>query len=329
MRNRIPLLLTAGMALVLVMLAACAVPPPPVQPPPPEDTALRAQVEELQARLAEIEAEKQALQEQNALLKELAGPPPASIAQYFPPEAPGPIWLFEMFTLAGAFDGMIADMQQQDMEGLQANFEAFKAQYTKLAGMMPEWSHRFPMEPLDNLEAAIASGNPAQIGPAFGQVGGVCGSCHLVNQVKVMQQYHFKDFGTVEGVNPLSGESIGWLDYMFGMSGTFGAIGADLQQGQLDAARQDFQAFQALFSNLPELCKACHDTERTYFVDASVQGLVAQLGEALQADAPDPQQVGELIGAIGSESCLRCHLVHKPAAMAKARWETFADLFGN
>jgi len=239
------------------------------------------------------------------------------------------VYLLEMFALSGSFDGMAADLQQQDMEGVQANYEAFKEQYAKIAGMVSEWADRFPMEPVEALGAALASSDPGQIGPAFGQVGAVCGGCHLVNQVKVAQQYHWPDFNAVEATNPLSGETIAFEDYMLAMSGTFGAISSDMQQGQLDAARQDYQAFQALFSNLPEICKACHETERAYFVDPAMQGVVAQLGEVLQSGAPDPQQIGELSGAIGDGSCMECHLVHVPAASAKARWDAFADAFEN
>jgi cytochrome c556 len=239
-----------------------------------------------------------------------------------------------MFALSGPFEGIMVDLQEGDIPGVQANFEAFKAQYEKVSGMVPEWTDRFPMEPVEALGQALASGDPAQVGPAMGGVGGVCGSCHMLDLVKAQQKYHWPDFETVELTDPLSGESMHLSDYMMAMAGAFAGVGNDLQQGQVDAARQNFQAFSARFNALAEnACKQCHKDQagkeipRTYFVDDSVMGMIDQLGQAVAANPPNGQAIGQLSGAIGTESCMKCHLVHLPAATAKNRWATLADAF--
>jgi cytochrome c556 len=232
-----------------------------------------------------------------------------------------------MFALSGPFESIIVDLQQGDIPGVQANYEAFKAQYDKMAGMVPEWADRFPMAPVEALGQALASGDPSQVGPAMGQVGQVCGSCHLLFQTKAHQKYHWPDFALVKMTDPVTGESVSWVEYMLRMAGAYSGIANDLRQGQLDNARQDFQAFSARFKSLSAGCASCHATPRTYFVDASVQGMVDQLGQALEAPSPDPQAIEQLSGAIGMESCMKCHFVHLPAANTKARWETFAHLF--
>ena len=115
---------------------------------------------------------------------------------------------------------------------------------------------------------------------------------------------------------------------MMRMAGAYFGVGIDLQQGQLERARKNFQAFSARFKALPtNACPNCHTTPRTYFVDESIQAMVDQVGKALEATPPDAQAIEQLNGAIGNESCMKCHLVHFPAANTKARWETFADLF--
>jgi cytochrome c556 len=291
-------------------------------------TGLEADKAAAQQQATDLEAAKATLEQQNQTLKDIAGPLPESLDNYFPPKAPAPVWLLEMFALSGAAEGIFIDLQQQDIEGAMANFEAFKAQYSKMAEMVPEWKDRFPMEPVEALGKALASGDPAQVGPAFGQVGAVCGSCHLVNQTKAMQKYHWPDFEAIELTDPVTNEKVSWTDYMFGMALAYTGMDNDLRQGQLDNARQNFEAFSAMFKALPtEGCTKCHDTPRTYFVDESVQAMVDQLGQALAADAPDAQAIGQLSGGIGNESCFKCHLVHLPAAHTKARWEAFADLF--
>lgn len=276
---------------------------------------------DLQPRVDELEAENEAL-------REFAGPLPDSLDQYFPPQAQGPVWLFEMFALSAPFGGIMGDLLQGDMEGVTANFAAFKAQYQKMSTMVAEWTDMFPMEPVDALGAALESGDPAQVGPAMGGVGAVCESCHVRNMVKVQQKYHWPDFYDVEIENPLTGATDNFMDYMFAIEGTFGAIANDLQQGQLDNARADFQGFSLLFDGLAENgCSACHDSPRTYFVNQPVLDMIDQLGAALDADAPDPGLVAQLSGAIGNESCMKCHLVHVPSALGKERLELFEELF--
>jgi len=275
---------------------------------------------------AQSEVDK--LKAQNQTLKDIAGPLPASLDNYFPPKAQGPVYLLEMFALEGPFAGIIADLQQRDAAGAKANYDAFKAQYQKVSRMVPEWKNLFPMSPVDALGQAIASGDPANVGPALEQVNQVCGSCHLLNQTKAHQKYHWPNFETIKVPDPVTNESVGWVEYMRRLGGAFMAIGSDLQQGQLDNARQDFQAFDARFKAMPsEACIYCHATPRTYFVDPTVQAMADNLGKALSTTPPDAKTVGELSGAIGNESCLKCHYVHFPAQNRKATWVKFDSLF--
>jgi len=266
-------------------------------------------------------------------LKQIAGPPPASLDQYFPPKATAPVWLIEMFNLAGPMEGIGVDLQEQDAAGMKANFQAFKAQYDKMSKMVPEWTSRFPQDPVTALGKAVDSGNPAQIGPALGQVGEVCSSCHLLYEVKVQQKYHWKNFDDVKVTNPVTKQEMKWGDYMTAMAGAYSGIAVDLQEGQLDNARKNFQAFSAQFKTLAtDGCKQCHvdpsgkEIPRAYFVDQGVMSQIDKLGQALAAPTPDPKAIGDLSGFIGNESCVKCHFVHLPAQTAKDTWEQFKDI---
>jgi hypothetical protein len=167
-----------------------------------------------------------------------------------------------MFALAGPFEGIMVDLQEGDIPGVQANFEA------------------------------------------------------------------------VELTDPFSGESMHLSEYMMAMAGAFAGVRNDLWQGQVDAARQNFQVFSGSFNNLTEnACKQCHKDQtgkeipRTYFVDDSVMGMTDQLGQAVAANPPNGQAIEQFSDAIGGKSCMKCHLVHFPAATAKHRWEILADAF--
>jgi outer membrane murein-binding lipoprotein Lpp len=62
---------------------------------------LKADNAQLQSNNTQLQASNEQLQSANDQLKILAGPPPASLDQYFPPAAPAPLYLIEMFNLAG------------------------------------------------------------------------------------------------------------------------------------------------------------------------------------------------------------------------------------
>ncbi len=55
--------------------------------------------------------------------------------------------------------------------------------------------------------------------------------------------------------------------------------------------------------------------------------LVDNLGKEISSAAPDPKKVGDLIGALGNESYMKCHLVHLPSQNTKDRWKMITDLF--
>lgn len=271
-----------------------------------------------------LQQEKNKLQTQNKTLMDIVGPLPASLDNFFPPKAPAPVHLIEMFAMDQPWAGIIVDLQEQDIPGVQKNYEGFKAQYNKLAGMVPEWKGLFPAAPVEALGAALTTGDPAKVGPALGQV---CDSCHFINQIKSHQKYHWPDFSKINLTDPVARESVPWVEYMFRMAGAYDGIGNDMAQGQLDNARKNFEAFSSRFKALPAIaCVNCHATPRTYFVDSSITGMVDNLGKELSSAIPDPKKVGDIVGAIGNESCMKCHLVHLPAQNRKNQWDTFKDL---
>ncbi|MBI4187798.1 MAG: hypothetical protein HY529_01175 [Chloroflexi bacterium] len=261
------------------------------------------------------------LTKENKILKEIVGEPPASLNKLFPPQSPTPVFLLGMFDLAMPFEGIGVDLGEGDIAGAKANFDAFKKQYIKMSDMVPEWKDKFPMAPVNTLEQALASGDPAKVGPAMGGVGKVCGDCHAINLVKVEQKYHWPSFDNVKLTDPVTKASQSFGDYMIGLDGAFVGAAIDLQEGQLDNARKNYDAFSARFQTLSTACAACHTTARAYFVDPTSQSMVEQLGKALKSTPPDGKAVGDLMQGIGNEICMKCHFVHLPAQTTKDLWE--------
>jgi len=251
-------------------------------------------------------------------------PLPGSLDDLFPPKAPGPVWLFNMLELGEHFTGMAVDLSENDMQNAREDFKKFKDKYKEIRKLVPEWSAFLPMYPVNSLEAALKSGNQTKINAAFSNMGQVCSNCHIVNMPRVQQKFHWKtldgkDFSVISVKDPQTGMDISFAQVMLAIDAGFVGAGLDVRQGQGDKARMHFQGFNASFQMMKETCKDCHTTERKYYIDASVQSMVDDLGQALHESPINATKIEMLRQGIGMESCFKCHLVHVPAAMAQAR----------
>lgn len=252
-------------------------------------------------------------------LRGIAGPPPASLDSLYPPIASAPVWKLAMFDMSMPFTASMIKTGAGDTAGARKYFERFRAAYLKASGLVPEWTERFPVAPVDELGAALGSGDPARVMAAAQKVGAACHDCHVVQMPKVQQAKAWDDFSTISVTDPASSRDMSFAEFMMALDAAFTGIGVGLEEGSMDAARASFEAFDRSIGALRESCAACHDTERAYFVDKSVQASIDALGLALKAPAPDPGLIGGLMTKIGQENCGKCHLVHVPAAYTQSR----------
>ena len=252
--------------------------------------------------------------------------PPKSLDQYYPPQSEVPEYLFAMFELEGPFGAMGTSLADGNMENAQQYFDAFKEKYAQLSEMVPEWSEYWPSEPLDQLGEALQGTDPAAIGGAMGGVGAVCGKCHHDTRLAVWYRYHWGDLEEVTVDDPVSGETLGWEDYMFALSGSFGAVNTYLAEGQFDKARDAIGGFQARFDGLQQGCESCHEEgERPAFVTTEIQELLGGAAEELNQPQPDPGKIAGIMMGAGMESCYECHQVHIPAAVVQHAWAAEHD----
>lgn len=244
---------------------------------------------------------------------------PSSLDNLYPPNAPGPMYLLAMFDMATPFSGIVSDLFEGDMANSHDNFEKFREQYIAVSKMVPEWETRFPIGPIDALAQAMKTENPGMIMPAIDNVGVLCHNCHVLATPAAQHRYSWGDFGMITVTDPITGTDYPFARFKLMMETDFSAIGTDLKQGQPENARQRLAGFEKRFTALKEVCSTCHDTERKYFVDDNITGMIGQLKAKLGEPNIDPQAVGRLLQGIGQESCTKCHLVHVPAAYAKSQ----------
>ncbi len=242
---------------------------------------------------------------------------PKSLDTLYPPISGSPVYLESMMNMSRPFSGMISDVMQQDFENARGNFERFKQMYIESSKLVPEWSDHYPMEPVTQLESALNGNEPALIMPAVEELGKICHGCHLTTMVQVQQKYHWSNFADVIVTDPLSGKDVSFAQLMLMMETNFSGIGNDLMQGQKENAVRNFDGFAARFQAMTESCMMCHDSEREYYVDASITDMMANLKKELLSSDTDHAKAGNLLMSIGKESCSKCHLVHIPAAYAQ------------
>lgn len=260
------------------------------------------------------------LREETARLRTMVGPPPTSLDSLYPPVGPAPVLLSRMLELGEALSAVAVDVFEQDVEHARSGLDRFRTEYDEMSRLVPEWEAAYPTGPVDSLAAAMESGDPERIGAAFVRLGAVCHECHVANMAKVHYRYRWGDFERISIDDAASGRHLTFRQLMQEMETAFTGTGVDLRQQQVENARAQFATFQMRFSMLATTCVTCHTTERKYFIDASVLQMVQQLGALLESDIPDATQAIELGQRIGAESCSKCHLVHAPAAMARASW---------
>lgn len=244
---------------------------------------------------------------------------PSSLENFYPPKGNGPMYFFAMHEMADPSSGLVCDLFENDLDNARANFESFKKGYIAVSNMVPEWKELFPTAPIDELESAMKTGDPQKIMAAIEGVGGVCDACHMQYMPAVQQKYHWGDFSAISVTDPVTKQDMPFKQSMLLMETSFTGAGIDLKQGQMENARMQFAAFASRFRAMSGTCVGCHDSDRMYYVDSRVMGMIDSLGAQLGSANVNPAAVGALFQSIGTESCYKCHLVHIPAAYATGR----------
>lgn len=242
---------------------------------------------------------------------------PPSLDNFYPPTTQAPVYLINMIELATSFSGIVSDLLENDLENSRANYERFREKYIEISALVPEWKGLSPTGPVDELGAAMETGDPGRIMAAVERAGELCNGCHRKTMPMVQQKYHWADFDGITVTDPLSGQEVSFGRLMLMMDANMAGVGLDVEQGQRENAMMQAQGLEARFGALEEACSACHDSERKYYVDGSIFGMLDQIKLALETESPDRQAIGSLLNGIGVESCFKCHLVHIPAAYAR------------
>lgn len=244
--------------------------------------------------------------------------PPASMDNHYPPKAQAPMFLITMFELEGNVTGIMAALEERDVRKAQSYLAKFKEVWVRIGQMVPEWKGYVPVEPVLELEKALAAGDMKKFQETTGKVFASCAGCHQENRTGVWYKYHWGNF---EAIKVKAGnQDVAWVDYMFGLADSIGKAQYHMAEARPAQARQSIETLRGQLTNLRAACTNCHTTERRYFVSDDILGMLSQAAQALAATPPNPQRASEMLNAAGMQSCYNCHLVHQPSAVAKRGW---------
>ncbi len=243
---------------------------------------------------------------------------PKSLAQWYPPQKPGPEYLSKMYVLGGSMMGLITNTLQGDMANASKSFELFSKSYKESRDLVPEWRGYYDMQALDKLEKAVNSGDSDAIMQAIPEIGNTsCSSCHKDQKPYVWAEYNMKDFrkveiNTPEGPMPFPAGKMKYL--VVGFDGTM----ANAEEGQKESTMDSFGLFKMMFYNMKDACTECHKETPRYFVNNDVTDKINDT--ELQIAAGNFGTVIENMQQIG-EGCYNCHVIHESIQRIKEQMD--------
>ena len=177
------------------------------------------------------------------------------------PETPGNAYLGQMFKTVGAFDGIVVNLQENDIANAKVNYKQFSDEYNKMSNMVPKWKGFYRMKLVDQLGKDLDSNNVPKAFEDIGKIGESCDRCHRDVKPQVWAKYYWRDFDTVNITTPEG--NMTWHPAMAKYLATpFEGIVVNGAENKWTESNKSYQLFKIMFGNLRKACNNCHKTPR-------------------------------------------------------------------
>ena len=213
--------------------------------------------------------------------------------------------------MAGAFDGMVANMQEGDMANANVSYNVFANEYKNVSKKVPSWKGYFDTSAVKKLGKDInMSANESTLSKDISKVVATCEKCMEERRAQVWAKYYWRDFDTVNiSETP-------WPEAMIMLAVDFGGIGANAGEGNQTSTNNSFNKFRASYAQVKVACYNCHDTPRMYYVSDDVFAKIDQMGTNItENNMTNVQAIQQELGI----QCYRCHVLHMPAQDMKSK----------
>lgn len=230
------------------------------------------------------------------------------------PLVPSSEWVGEMFIQAGAFDGMIANMQEGDIANAIVQYKIFASEYKNISKKVPEWKGYFDIAAVNKLGNDLQANDVNAAFNDIGKVAATCEKCMGERRAQVWAKYYWRSFDTVNVTT--SNGNLSWMNAMVALAAGFGGIAANAAEGNQSQTNSSFNQFKAMYTDIADACKNCHDTPRLYYVSPDIFARIDQMGINITAnDLPAVMANQRELGI----QCYRCHVLHMPAEDMKSK----------
>ena len=244
--------------------------------------------------------------------------PVAELDPHFKGGREGHVYTNAMLELGMRMGAANTAALRDDRERALAALKGFREQYAKVAALVPSWRDQFRGSILAELESAVAAkADLATRRKIVSRIERSCTACHARYMFPVQARYRWGDFASAS-VPGEKGGSLSFHQVMIDLSNSLGAVRGDVEAGQLAQAEVAYRQVAERFGMMEQLCVACHDQPRQYFIDQNVKNRLLKIGGLLRRGETRAAEYAPLFKAINELSCLPCHQVHMPAAFQQA-----------
>ncbi|HSN90963.1 MAG TPA: hypothetical protein VLS93_07020 [Anaeromyxobacteraceae bacterium] len=244
--------------------------------------------------------------------------PVAELDPHFKGGKEGHAYTLAMLELGMRMGAATTASLRDDPKRALAALRSFREQYAQVARLVPSWKDQFRDQAIGELEAAVTARADLQARRKIvARIEKSCTACHARYMFPVQARYRWGDFASAT-VPDSAGNGVSFHQIMLDLANTIGALRGDVESGQLDAARAEYQHLVERFGMMEMLCANCHDRPREYFIDATVKGRIFKIGGMLRRGEARASEYAPLFRDINEQSCLPCHQVHMPAAFQQA-----------
>ena len=227
--------------------------------------------------------------------------PPASLGQWYRPQAERNLWLHNMFALRRALQAVEEYAAQGDRPHMEKWLARLQRHYRKIGEMVPEWRDELELELLARIERAPLD----QVAGLAAKLRRSCEGCHREYRLSAALRYRAPAF---DADDPAMGRRA-----MQRLARELNRIKIGAEDHRPQSALEALGRLRQGLAELGAGCKACHGRDRQprqRILGAAAEEALDQVEAGLRQD--DGRRVGRYLGEFAVTACARCHAIHRP-----------------
>jgi cytochrome c556 len=239
--------------------------------------------------------------------------PPASMEQWYKPANKRQVWLHNMFSMRRELQALKEYAAAKDQKLTQKWTGRLVKHYRKIGEMVPEWKDDLELAWVDQLEAAAAAGDFAQVKQAAKKLGRSCSTCHREYRALAVALYRVPDYSKLVVKRGDPAMEVGFRDAMNELVTYINRIKIAAEDGRKEFALKATTDLRDGLHDMGKSCATCHRAPepRERILGKQTGELLDGLAQAIRDE--DKKATGKNLGTVAVIACAWCHGVHRTA----------------